>query len=74
MKVETSVTLPEELLAEIDRADSDRSGFLERAARDYLSRTERAKRRARDAALYEQHADRLNKEAADALEFQASSD
>jgi metal-responsive CopG/Arc/MetJ family transcriptional regulator len=69
VNVETSVTLPEELLAEIDKADPDRSAFLE-----YLSRAERAKRRARDAALYEQHADRLNKEAADALEYQVAPD
>jgi hypothetical protein len=39
-----------------------------------MSRAERAKRRARDAALYEVHADRLNKEAADVLEFQALPD
>jgi metal-responsive CopG/Arc/MetJ family transcriptional regulator len=74
VKVETSVLLPEELLAEIDKADSDRSGFLEKAARDYLARAERAKRRARDAALYEAHAERLNQEALDALEFQSLPD
>jgi metal-responsive CopG/Arc/MetJ family transcriptional regulator len=71
VNVETSVLLPEDLLAEIDRMASDRSRFLERAARDYLARAERAKRRARDAALYEAHASRLNEEALDALEFQS---
>jgi metal-responsive CopG/Arc/MetJ family transcriptional regulator len=72
VRVETSVTLPEELLAEIDRTEPDRSAFFEKAVRDYLSRAARARRRAHDAALYEKFADRLNKEAADALEFQAS--
>jgi metal-responsive CopG/Arc/MetJ family transcriptional regulator len=36
MKVETSVTLPGELLEKIDRMNPDRSAFLGQAARMYL--------------------------------------
>ncbi len=70
MRVKTSVTLPEELLGEIDRLDSNRSAFLERAARHYLTEAAKAARDARDAAIIERHAERLNAEAMDVLEYQ----
>jgi metal-responsive CopG/Arc/MetJ family transcriptional regulator len=70
MRVKTSVTLPEELLGEIDRLDSNRSAFLERAARQYLTQASKATRDARDAAIIERHAKRLNEEAMDVLEYQ----
>ena len=70
MKVKTSITLPDDLLREIDRADSNRSGFLERAARQYLTQLEKARRDARDAAILAAHSGRMNEEAMDVLEYQ----
>jgi len=71
VKVKTSITLPDDLLKEIDRTDDNRSAFLERAARQYLSQLAKAARKANDAAILEKQAGRLNKEAADVLEYQS---
>ncbi|HYL35023.1 MAG TPA: hypothetical protein VEV17_03810 [Bryobacteraceae bacterium] len=70
MKVKTSVTLARELLDEIDRADSNRSSFLERAARQYLDQIHKRRRAARDTAILNAHAKRLNAEALDVMEYQ----
>lgn len=70
MKVKTSITLPGELLKEIDREDPNRSAFLERAARGYLAGLRKAQRAAADAKILEKHGDRLNREALDVLEYQ----
>lgn len=70
MRVKTSVTLPSALLEEIDRAHENRSAFLELAARSYLDRAARLRREARDAEILNRHADRLNREAGDVLEYQ----
>ncbi len=70
MKVKTSITLPDDLLEEIDRAGSNRSSFLERAARQYLAQMEKSRREAQDSAILEAHSERLNKEALDVLEYQ----
>jgi metal-responsive CopG/Arc/MetJ family transcriptional regulator len=70
VKVKTSVTLSEELLKEIDGADSNRSIFLERAARHYLAQLRKSRREASDARILEDHGDRLNREALDVLEYQ----
>ena len=59
MRVKTSVTLPDSLLAEIDRRDGNRSAFLERAAKD--------------AAILEQIGQQWNEES-DALEYQGLSE
>jgi hypothetical protein len=56
VRVKTSVTLPAERLKSIDRAESNRSAFTERAARD--------------VALINANADRLNAEAMDVLDYQ----
>lgn len=69
MRVKTSVTLPSALLEEIDRIDSNRSAFLERAALSYLARTAKAARDAQDAAILDRVADELNRQS-DVLEFQ----
>ena len=61
------------LLCDIDCVDQDRSAFLEGAARQYLAQFNdagAAERDARDKMLYELHADELNAEAADVLDFQ----
>jgi metal-responsive CopG/Arc/MetJ family transcriptional regulator len=70
MRVKTSVSLPKELLKEIDRVDSNRSSFLERAARSYLTSIEKKQRDARDIAILNAHAERLNEEALEVLGYQ----
>ncbi len=70
VRVKTSVTLPDDLLRQIDRDEPNRSAFFEKAARRYLSETARARRRESDTAILQRFADRLNKEAADVLEYQ----
>ena len=64
-----SVTLPSTLLEEIDRVDSNRSAFLEKAAVSYLARRAKTERDARDAAILDRVAEELNGQS-DVLEFQ----
>jgi metal-responsive CopG/Arc/MetJ family transcriptional regulator len=71
VKVETSVLLPEELLAEIDKADPDRSGLVERAVRMYLSLAPQPDQGLRDLEIMNANADYLNEEIADVLEYGA---
>lgn len=76
MKEKTSITLSSEVLARIDRLAGfrhSRSSFIERVPCRYLLARERRARQARDLQRINQAADRLNSEAADVLEFQASS-
>ncbi len=70
MRVKTSVTLPSALLAEIDKLDTNRSAFLERAAMAQLEKITKAKRDARDLEIINRCADQLNREAEEFLEFQ----
>ncbi len=70
VRVKTSITLPSDLLKIIDRADSNRSAFLEKAARAYLARLQKAQREAQDVAIINANADRLNQEALDVLDYQ----
>jgi metal-responsive CopG/Arc/MetJ family transcriptional regulator len=70
VRVKTSVTLPEDLLARIDRTEANRSVFLERAARAYLARLEKAARDQNDLDIINAHADELNQEALDVLDYQ----
>ena len=70
MRVKTSITLPADLLARVDRVDSNRSAFLERAALVYLARLEQSHRDRRDIAIINRHARRLNREALETLEYQ----
>jgi len=69
MRVKTSVTLPRSLLKEIDRLDSNRSAFLERAALSYIGKRVKSELDARDAAILDRVADELNRQS-DVLEFQ----
>lgn len=71
MRVKTSVTLPKELLARIDRVERNRSAFVEKASQAYLARLERERRDARDIEIINANADRLNAEAEDVLGYQA---
>ena len=70
VKVKTSITLPEDLLKAIDHADSNRSSFLEKAAREYLAATAKARREANDAAILNARSESLNREALDVLDYQ----
>lgn len=77
MKEKTSITLSKDLLARVDRlagSRQSRSAFIERVLRKYLKDRRRASIHARDVALLNQAADRLNREAEDVLEYQASSE
>ena len=70
VRVKTSITLPSELLGQLDRVDKNRSALLERAARAYLARLESDERDRRDIEIINRNADRLNREATDTLEYQ----
>jgi metal-responsive CopG/Arc/MetJ family transcriptional regulator len=70
VRVKTSITLPKSLLIRLDRADKNRSAILERAAVEYLARLERAARDRTDIEIIDRHAEDLNREAADTLEYQ----
>ena len=73
MKVKTSVTLSREALQAIDRlagADANRSRVIERAVLELLHRQERIEREARDLAILNRAADRLNREMRDVLRDQ----
>jgi hypothetical protein len=70
MNIETSVTLSGALLEEIDRVNPDTSAFLEHAPRMYLHVAAKHGRDSKDAAILNRNAERLNREAADVLEYQ----
>jgi metal-responsive CopG/Arc/MetJ family transcriptional regulator len=74
VKVKTSVTLSEELLRaisdEVDRRH--RSAFIEEASWSLLRARRRAERDRQELAAIAAHADDLNREAHDVLEYQDS--
>jgi len=73
MKVKTSVTLSEDLLAQVDKllgGRGSRSAVLEQALREFLTNRKRRKRDARDLRILNSHSDELNREAKDVLEYQ----
>jgi metal-responsive CopG/Arc/MetJ family transcriptional regulator len=75
MKAKTSLTLSEDVLAEIDRLAGSRisrSSYIESILRRYLQERERAKRDARDLEILNRNADALNAEAEEVLEDQGS--
>jgi metal-responsive CopG/Arc/MetJ family transcriptional regulator len=73
VKIQTSVLLSEDLLAEIDERarqhDENRSDFIEAAVRAFIGRPS-AQQSAKDLQILNQHADRLNLEAEDVLSYQ----
>lgn len=74
MKEKISVTLSSEVLAGIDRlagTKHSRSAVIERVLRQYLREQAQAAIEARDLALLNDAAERLNMEAADVLHYQA---
>jgi metal-responsive CopG/Arc/MetJ family transcriptional regulator len=75
MKEKTSITLSGEVLSAIDRlagSKQSRSAFIERVLREFLSERARALVHARDQERINAAAHRLNAEANDVLEYQAS--
>jgi metal-responsive CopG/Arc/MetJ family transcriptional regulator len=74
MKAKTSITLSKEVITQVDKLagpKESRSAFIERVLRKYMRDRKRAALNARDLVRINQAADRLNKEAADVLEYQA---
>jgi|GraSoiStandDraft_4_1057263.scaffolds.fasta_scaffold2544523_1 metal-responsive CopG/Arc/MetJ family transcriptional regulator len=73
MKLKTSVTLSREVLAAVDRLagrNGNRSAVIERAVVEYVARRAMAARDKRDRDLLDRHAEALNRETADILEYQ----
>jgi len=74
MKEKTSITLSKELLIGIDRVTGkkqSRSAYIESVISDHFRDRARRERDARDLAIINRNAARLNRDAEDALEFQA---
>jgi metal-responsive CopG/Arc/MetJ family transcriptional regulator len=77
MKEKTSITLSTDVLADIDSlagSKHSRSAFIEGVLRRYLRQRMRARIHAQDLARINRAADRLNSEAADALDYQVPED
>jgi hypothetical protein len=73
MKQKTSITLSEDILKTLRRAGrkgESRSETIERLLRESLVASERFAADRRDLELINRHADRLNAEADDVLEYQ----
>lgn len=73
MKIKTSITLSDDLIAAIDRHSSEfrsRSEFLEVSAREFLARLARTAAERRDIEIINRHAKALNAEAEDVLGYQ----
>ena len=73
MKVKTSVTLEQGVVAAVEKAARDgesRSQAIERLLRESLATKARAAIDGRDRDIIDAHADELNDEAADVLAYQ----
>jgi metal-responsive CopG/Arc/MetJ family transcriptional regulator len=74
MKIKASITIDEALMKSIDKDFGDRinkSQFIEEAVREYIERRAHRKRDLDDLDILNKKADKLNKEAADVLSYQA---
>ena len=72
-KVKTTVSISAQVLEKTDvfaKKYKNRSEFVETALREMITRLERKQRDARDVEIINRHADELNKEASDVLDFQ----
>ncbi len=77
MKEKTSITLSREVLTGIDRiagSRQSRSAFIEGILLQYLRDRARAQRDARDIELINRHAEKLNRDAEEGLEYQSPED
>ena len=73
MKLKTSITLEQEVIAAVDEAAREgesRSQVIERLLRQSFSARERVKIDKRDRNIINEHADELNQEAVDVLACQ----
>ena len=76
MKLKTSITLDEGVVAAVERVARDgesRSQVIERLLRQSLAEQERAAIDRRDRAILDARADELNEEAVDVLGYQVES-
>jgi metal-responsive CopG/Arc/MetJ family transcriptional regulator len=74
MKEKTSITLSREVISQVDKlagSKESRSAFIERVLRKYMRERTRAALNARDLERINRAAGRLNREAAEVLEYQA---
>jgi metal-responsive CopG/Arc/MetJ family transcriptional regulator len=74
MKIKTSITLSEDVIRAIDKLSGqskNRSEFIELAVRHYIAQLIRKQRNAKDLAIINKRAERLNEEALDVLAYQA---
>jgi metal-responsive CopG/Arc/MetJ family transcriptional regulator len=75
MKYKTSVSLSEDVLRDLEKyagTGESRSAYIERVLRRHFRRRARSEMNARDRERIDAAADRLNEEAAEVLEDQAS--
>ena len=73
MKVKTSITLSEDILHAVDKhakPGRTRSQFIEDAVRAFIRQLERDALSARDLEIINRKSRRLNREAADVLDYQ----
>jgi metal-responsive CopG/Arc/MetJ family transcriptional regulator len=73
MKIKTSITLSEDLIATLDKWRDDhtsRSQLIEAVLREYAIKRLRAERDARELAIINANADRLNEQASDLYDYQ----
>ena len=72
MKIKTSVTLSEALVRALSEEveSRNRSSFIEEASWNYLRALRRAERDRKELAALDAHADELNREAREVLEYQ----
>jgi len=73
MKVKTSITLSEDIVARLDQlacGGESRSELIERLLRESFLEMERRARDSKDLEVINRNADELNKEADDVLGFQ----
>jgi metal-responsive CopG/Arc/MetJ family transcriptional regulator len=74
MKIKTSITLSEQLLANIDelrQPDTNRSAFIEEAMWTVIHQMRRDAQTAKDIEIINRRADYLNEETQDALSYQS---
>ncbi len=75
MKEKTSITLSKDVLKDVDRlagSKHSRSAFIEQVLRGYLRQRAKAALQARDLERINKAAERLNLEAEEVLDYQAS--
>jgi metal-responsive CopG/Arc/MetJ family transcriptional regulator len=75
MKVETSIIVDKDLLEAVDNLsgkDKNRSEFIEAAIESYIAQIARHTQNAKDLEIINEHADDLNEEALDVLDYQVA--